>query len=196
METARLRLQSPTQRDRAIMAATASDPEAQRWLGWVSAGIVPERDRERVLAMRPGKGDMTRPSHWMNLIAIDKDSGLAAGGASVQLTVTIEVGAHLAPRFRGHGLGTELFAGIAEFAHQHLGLPIVVAGAEPDNAPSRRALLAAGFTPIPGPDTHIQPDGRAIPSVWLKHESAETRLCAAGKVTVRWARKAVALRRS
>ena len=190
VETARLRLQSPTRRDHLIIAATASDPEAQRWLGWTPRNIVAEEDRERYLTLPPGTDGTTWPAGWLHLIAIDKESGWAAGAAVVQLAEPVEIGGHLAPRFRGRGLGTELFAAVTEYAHQHLGFGVVKAGAEPENLSSRRALGAAGFTRTSGPDTHTLPDGRMIPTVWFRHESAEPGLCAAGKSTLRRARQA------
>ena len=170
-----------------IIAAAASDPEAQRWLGWTTRTILPEKDREHALTLPPGMDRTTWPAGWLHLIAIDKESGWAAGGAVVQLTKLAEIGGHLAPRFRGRGLGTELFAAVTEYAHQHLGFGVVKAGAETENLSSRRALGAAGFTRTSGPDTHTLPDGRMIPTVWFRHESAEPGLCAAGKTTLRWA---------
>ena len=46
-----LRLETPTAGDLRIMLAAASDPQAQRWLGWTGRDVVPERDREHLLAL-------------------------------------------------------------------------------------------------------------------------------------------------
>lgn len=185
IETPRLLLRSPTQRDRAIMVATGSDAAAQRWLGWTPGEAVAEEHREDLLARRPGTGPMTGPSAWLDLIVIDKASGMAAGGASVELEEIPEIGGHLAPSFRRRGLGAELFAGVTEFAHQHLGIRAVRAGAESGNTGSIKSLQAAGFTPADGSLTHTLPDGRLILTFWFKHEVQRPGMCRCGEMTLR-----------
>lgn len=196
LETARLLLRSPGEHDQTVISASGSDPAAQRWLGWAPDTVMDEKDRERILARRPGQGPLTRPAGWLSLLAIDKESGLAAGYALVHPAEPVQGGAHLAPRFRGRGYGTELFTAATEFAHQHLGFPAVVAGTAADNLASRRALRAAGYTQASGPATHVLPDGRVVGVTWARHESAEPALCPAGKATLRWARQAAAAPRS
>jgi RimJ/RimL family protein N-acetyltransferase len=173
LHTPALRLQTPTVPDFAIIFAAASDPQAQRWLGWTD--VMPEPDLEPLLARPVGQGSAllrTPPC----LAAIDPADGRVAGAIEVDPD-TGEVGGWLAPRLRGHGLGAGLFAGAAEFAHQHLGIPTVTAGTESSNAACIAALASAGFTPAVGPDTHTLPDGRVIPSRWFRHESAQPTIC-------------------
>lgn len=174
--TANLRLQTPTARDRAIMCAAASDTEAQRWLGWPAGLLVPEPQRDRLLAMEPGHGrsQPRRLDHW--LLAVDRASGLAAGGAAL-VAGSLEVGGSLAPGLRGRGLGAELFAAIAQFGHDHLGITTVRAGTEPANTACVAALLAAGFEPAQGPQTHHLPDGRAVPARWFRHDTGQAAQC-------------------
>jgi RimJ/RimL family protein N-acetyltransferase len=172
--TEHLRLQSPTHSDRLIMRAAASDPEAQRWLGWHKQAVIPESRHERLLARQPGQGRrrvITTGDTW-SLIAIDQSTGLSAGSVSGDPRDGT-IGGVLAPQFRGRRLGAELFAVAAEFAHYHLGQEHVFAGAEPANVVSVRALLSAGFIPATGPDVHQLEDGRVIPSSWFLH-SADT----------------------
>jgi RimJ/RimL family protein N-acetyltransferase len=173
-----LRLETPTVGDFRIMLAAASDPQAQRVLGWTGREVVPERDREYLLALPQGRGrvlsGMPGPQCW--LAAIDVADGRLAGAISVDRD-TSEVGGWLAPRFRGRGLGTALFAGAAEFAHHHLGIPSVTAGTEAGNVACIAALASAGFFPTAGPDTHTLPNGRAAPSRWFRHESAQPAMC-------------------
>jgi RimJ/RimL family protein N-acetyltransferase len=88
-----------------------------------------------------------------------------------------EIGGWLAPEFRGRGLGAVLFAAAAEFQHRHLGFATVMAGAEPSNKASIRALTAAGFVPMPGPETHTLPNGREIESSWFRHDSDQPARC-------------------
>ena len=156
-----LRLQTPTASDGRFSLAAASDPQAQRWLGWTGPAVIPERDRERFLSVPAGRGrvltDIPGPQ-WL-LVAIDLADGRLAGSILVDRD-TGEVGGSLAPRFRGRGLGAALFAGAAEFAHRHLGIPGVTAGTEPGHAACIAALASAGFILAPGPETHTRPSGR------------------------------------
>jgi RimJ/RimL family protein N-acetyltransferase len=174
--TAHLRLQTPSPDDVPILCATASDPEAQRWLGWPARQVVAEPHRDRLLAMEPGegRGRSRQLDHW--LLAVDRASGLAAGGVALDL-VSLEVGGWLAPGFRAHGLGAELFAAIAEFGHDHLGVPMVRAGTEQANMACVAALLAAGFEPAQGPATHRLPDGRIILARWFRHDVEQATRC-------------------
>jgi RimJ/RimL family protein N-acetyltransferase len=110
------------------------------------------------------------------LLAVDRASGLAAGGAALE-RASLEVGGWLAPRFRGRGLGAELFVAIAQFGHDHLGISTLRAGTEPTNTACVAVLLAAGFKPAPGPQTHRLPDGRVVPSRWFCHETARGGQC-------------------
>lgn len=177
LRTDRLRFQTPSFRDLKTMEAAASDPEAQRWLGWPPGGLVLDPYRERLLARPVGRGRPYRGAEMVFLIAVDLASGRLAGAVGVTPGETYEVGGWLAPGFRGHGLGGELFGAVASFAHRHLGVTGVVAGTETVNVASARALLSAGFVPAPGPDTHRLPDGRVIPSRWLRHDDEQPATC-------------------
>jgi len=172
---ANLRLQTPTHRDVAIMRAAASDPEAQRWLGWPGNMLIPESERDRLLAMEPGRG---RAAGHLDLwlCAVDRTSGMVAGGAALD-AYSLEAGGWLAPAFRGHGLGKDLFAAIAQFAHNHLGMTSVAAGTDAANAACMAALLAAEFKPGQGPPVHVLQDGRTVPALWFRHDTAQPSRC-------------------
>ena len=88
-----------------------------------------------------------------------------------------EIGGWLAPQFRDRGLGTELFRAGLIFAHDHLGIQQISAGAEDTNVACRRALSAAGFISTDGPVTHVLPDGRTTSACWYRHDSAKNRRC-------------------
>jgi RimJ/RimL family protein N-acetyltransferase len=174
-----LRLQTPTVQDVRIMFAAASDPQAQRWLGWTSRDVIPQWDLEHQLARTAGRGRaLSRAPGWRRLAAIDPTTGRVAGALGIDED-TGEVGGWLAPRYRGRGLGSGLFAGAAEFAHHHLGIPNVTAGTETRNAACIAALVSAGFTPAAGPVTHSLPDGRVVPARWFRHQSARPAMCEA-----------------
>jgi RimJ/RimL family protein N-acetyltransferase len=162
-----------------MMMAAASDPQAQRWLGWRHRDVVPELRRERLLAGRPRQARVPwRPgSPWSRwLIAVGSEDGGLAGAASYDQD-TGEIGGWLAPRSRGRGLGASLFAGAAEFAHHHLGVASVTAGTETGNVACIAALASTGFIPVPGPATHTLPSGRVTRALWFRHEVARPSLC-------------------
>jgi GNAT superfamily N-acetyltransferase len=157
----------------------------------VPAGTATAGDRGRPAQLyRPGPalldakpGDGLRPPRtldskemWLAAIA---PSGQRLAGSITLNRDTGEIGGSLAPAFRGRGLGTALFAGAAEFAHHHLGIASVLAGADAENAACIGALSAAGFTPAAGPEAHKLPNGRVIASRWFRHESVRPARCVA-----------------
>lgn len=159
-----------------IMYAAASDPEAQRWLGWPGEALIPEPRRRVLLATEPGQG-RPQPGHiHYRLLAVHRASGLAAGAVGLYVG-TQEVGGWLAPEFRAQGLGAELFAAVARFGHDHIGLTSVRAGTESANIACVEALLAAGFEPAEGTATHHLPDGRTVPASWFQHHTEHAGRC-------------------
>ena len=178
LRTPNLRFQTPTGRDLQMMIAAASDPGAQRWLGWPAECITPERDRDRLLCLRAGEGGTVarrRDGGWY-LVAIDWASGRLAGAVGCEPDGR-DLGGWLAPRFRGRGLGRELFTAAALFAHQHLGVADVVAGTEVSNTACLGALRSAGFVPAAGPPDHRLPDGRVVQACWLRHDVSDPARC-------------------
>ncbi|HTU74428.1 MAG TPA: GNAT family protein [Trebonia sp.] len=178
-----MRLRSPSLRDLYAVRAGGSDPEAQRWLQWPDAHLVPAGQRERLLTVLPGGGGWPA-SHWephvVNLVAVDPVAGRLAGLVSANRE-TSEIGGWLVPEYRGRGLGVVLFAAGAELAHRHLGVAVVRAGAHPGNSASIGALTAAGFSPAAGPGTHVQPNGQVIPARWFDHRCGEPGYCGSGR---------------
>ena len=173
-----LLLRSPTRSDVAIMTASASDAAAQQWLGWREHELTSDSRRESLLGRQPGQGRVqaTKATAPWHLIAIDRATGLVAGGVGGNPAIG-DVGGWLAPRFRGRHLGAELFAGAAQFVHYHLGEAHVLAGTEPANTAAVHALLSAGYTPTDGPGRHQLPDGRVVPSRWFGHTAARPTRC-------------------
>jgi RimJ/RimL family protein N-acetyltransferase len=176
-----LRLQSPSLQNLRAMAAAASDPHAQHWLGWTDQFVQQARQWTGLLEMELGEGGGRLPRasdrRATHLAAIDASGRRLAGAISFDGD-TSEVGGWLAPGFRGRGLGAALFTGAAEFAHHHLGVASVLAGTEDDNAACIRALTAAGFIPAAGPATHTLENGRVTTARWFRHESPQPALCA------------------
>ncbi|QEV21995.1 N-acetyltransferase [Streptomyces alboniger] len=188
IRTPRLVLRTPTVLDLAAGNASGSDPEAQRWLGFPEEAIVPEPQRGELLAAEPGRGEFRDLSRLFP----DSTALVAADHALEQHVGTVAVEVHpcglhhaggwLAPRFRGRGLGAELFAGAALLAHEHLGITELHAAAEEENVAIHRALTAAGFVEAQGPATHRLMNGRVVPVLWYAHRAADTRHCAPSPV--------------
>jgi RimJ/RimL family protein N-acetyltransferase len=175
-----LRLQTPSMRDLRAMAAAASDPQAQHWLGWTDQTVQQARQWTGLLDAEPGKGGRvpgTLDGKVIPLVAIDPSGRRLAGGMTFTRK-TGEIGGWLAPGFRGLGLGSALFAGAAEFAHHHLGADSVLAGTEADNSACIGSLSAAGFTSTAGPDAHTLENGRVVAARWFRHESGRPAFCA------------------
>jgi RimJ/RimL family protein N-acetyltransferase len=173
-----LRVQSPTLLDISIAMAAASDGQAQHWLGWRRESIVPEPDRHRLLRATPEQGKLPEPEaeDGHELVAVDPELGRLVGYVTCDARSN-EIGGWLAPQFRGRGLGTVLFACAAELGHRHLGRSTVTAGTESGNKACIGALTAAGFTPMPGPETYTLPNGRQIASSWFRHDSDRPTRC-------------------
>ncbi|MGV9883672.1 GNAT family N-acetyltransferase [Streptomyces sp. NPDC003379] len=184
LRTPRLLLRSPTLPDLAAGNAGGSDPEAQRWLGFPEEAVVPEPRRGELLAAPPGGGEFRDLSDLFPdstaLVAADPAFTRHVGSVGVEVHPCglHHVGGWLAPRSRGQGLGTELFAGAALLAHEHLGVRDLYAATEAENAASRRALSSAGYVPAEGPATHTLMNGRSVPVIWYVHQGVATGRCA------------------
>lgn len=170
--TPRLALRSLTVADLPLAAAAASDPEAQRWLGWKREDLVAGEERDRLLSAPPGRGRARfgLPSRCVptGMLAVDPENGLPAGilWLTPESPDLCELGGYLAPSYRGRGLGAELFAAGLALAQGHLHFTEVRAGVQRENVRCARSLWRAGLDPASGPEKHVLPDGRVIPSDW------------------------------
>jgi RimJ/RimL family protein N-acetyltransferase len=176
-------VRTATYPDLAPGMAAASDPDAQRWLGWTRESVVPETERGRLLDMRPRKGTPADTGDVAFFSAFDLASRRIAGMVGIEFRPTkqrYEVGGWLAPDFRGRGLGSELFRLALWIGHEHLGIATLYAGAEGANRPSCRALTAAGFHLIQTGIPHVLPDGRVIRGFWFQHTVEEAHRCRKG----------------
>lgn len=179
--TERLVLRSPGIWDHAIMAATASDPEAQAFLNWRRRQVVPARRIDRALRGRPGgRRPRLRPPEGSFAIV---QHGRVIGGAGVSRTDRddeVEIGDYLAPAYRGRGLGTEAIAGLTEFVHRHLGMRRIVAGMHAENVASQQQFIACGYEQVEGPASYQLPNGVVVvgPLWWLHEDPMATARCA------------------
>jgi RimJ/RimL family protein N-acetyltransferase len=165
--------------DAARFVLAGADDDAQRRLGWRSDQLVAPGAERRVRALV--RGDAAGPAYDAGdgstllaaLIGRDYVGGVQLAPvdgtdyAAVAASGSLSLGGVVVAAVRGRGIGSRMFALGAAYAHDQLGARQVVAGCPVDHEPSRRALLAAGFVPTDGPDSHTLPDGRALPSLWF-----------------------------
>ncbi|HWD04113.1 MAG TPA: GNAT family protein [Amycolatopsis sp.] len=177
----RFLFRTPTAWEYAAAVACGSDPEAQRWLGWLPGSAVPEPMRSDAMRVVPGTGPAwaTPDPQSVDIVAIDLLEGRCAGLVSVHSGEDggPETGGYLAPTYRGRGLGRDLFAAGLLLAHTHLGLSRVRAGAEVGNVASGRSLEAAGLRRASGPDHYTLPNGEVRDAWWYQHDVPRPHAC-------------------
>jgi RimJ/RimL family protein N-acetyltransferase len=143
LETERLLLRPPRAEDLDEFVALYSDPEVMRFLGGVRTR---EQTAERLAYMI---------RHWDGFgfgirVLLDRRDVAFVGRCGISYAHALgdaELAYTLARRSWGQGLATEAARVTLEDAFSRLGLPRVVAYAEPDNTASRRVLLKLGMTP-------------------------------------------------
>ncbi|GGO06826.1 hypothetical protein GCM10011574_19790 [Microbispora bryophytorum] len=159
--------------------ASASDYEAQYRLGWNATHIVSEPRRSQLLdtgSRRRGRIMQFKDAWYLH--GVDSYTGQHAGMVSVgRQPHGYEIGGWLAPAFRRHRLGSELYGAALTLAHEHLGIATVVAGAENTNTACRRALETAGFVAMQRAPVHVLPNGRMVNSSWYAHTASTPRRC-------------------
>lgn len=163
--------------DLLIMAALASDPEAQQWLGWRSKEVLTPKRISAARKAIPG-GEYLSWTKPPFRFTVEVEPGTVAGQVVLQSQYGFwHLGISLAPELRGQGHGRRALRAATAFLHRHLGLPQVRAGTHPDNLATRRALTAAGFEPTDGPSEHPLPCGRVSPTLWYAHSETPTAKC-------------------
>jgi len=140
----RLTLRAPTLDDLDALAALWSDPETMRYIGkgvpWARSDV---RERlERAIRTHAETG-MT----FWTVVRNDDQTVLGQGGV-VPIAFNgpeHELGYRLGRDHWGKGYATEVARLAASYAFDSLGLDRLVAVTYPENEPSRRVLIKAGF---------------------------------------------------
>jgi RimJ/RimL family protein N-acetyltransferase len=154
--------------DCLCMQLFGSDPDAQKWLGWPAEDLV--TGPARVFANQPIRtqiGVIPPMPHFLSFTAIDRRTYDVAGSITIHRHGSIPMaGGMMRKDYRGKGFGTEAMRIVRRLAHRHFGIATLTAGSERGHLASERWLRASGFTAVPGPRTHVLPNGREVESMW------------------------------
>jgi len=128
-------------------------------------------DAERLLAAQRGM-DLGHPGRWLQLAAVDRETGSVCGDCAVHVQSdqpgTAEVGVTLAPGMQGRGLATEALGAVVAALFERHGAHRVFARADDRNGPVQRMLARLGF----------RCEARLIDADWFKGEWATLRVYA------------------
>jgi RimJ/RimL family protein N-acetyltransferase len=142
LETPRLRLRPFTLADTDAIHAVYADPEVMRWVG---TGAVSQRSASERL-LRGFAAHQTRNGFGFWAV-VERASGALIGDAGLHRTPAgeVELGYTLARAWWGRGYATEAAGAWLDAAFGPLGIPEVIALAEPDNAASLHVLEKLGM---------------------------------------------------
>jgi RimJ/RimL family protein N-acetyltransferase len=128
--------------DAEPIAAACRDPEIQRWLPRIPRDYT-VRDFE---AWRAESARMAAEGRSMSLLIIADDEPIGAIGLN-DFDTKPHIGYWIAAPARGRGLAVRALRLMRDWVYRELGVAPVEVLIHPDNVPSRRVALRAGFTP-------------------------------------------------
>jgi ribosomal-protein-alanine N-acetyltransferase len=142
LETERLLIRDWKIEDAEAAFAIYGDPEVMRYVGPMMQSLEQARaSLGRIIARHEGKP----LGFWA---AETREGSELVGGALLNYMEQgqdIEVGYHLAKKWWGHGLATELATALVRYGFGELQLDKIVGVTYPDNIPSRRVLEKSGL---------------------------------------------------
>lgn len=146
IDTPRLRLRPFRAEDLAAFVAYRSHPEVARYQSWDTTYSMV--DAEELLASQKGV-ELGAPGPWVQLAAVDRQSGTLCGDCAVRVVTdqpaTAEVGVTFAPAQQGSGLATEALTAVIAELFEHHGLHRIYAQADDRNVAVHRLLERLGF---------------------------------------------------
>jgi RimJ/RimL family protein N-acetyltransferase len=152
IETTRLILRPPEDRDRAALAEINGDPRVGEWLSGVMSRDESDAMVDRVLAHIA--------EHGFGFWAVERKSdgaiigmaGLLAMGADMPPGPALEVGWRLSPQTWGQGFATEAALAATAWGFANRGVPEIVAITAQGNYRSQAVMLRIGMVPEPWRD--------------------------------------------
>ena len=152
IETPRLILRPPEDRDRAALAALNADPRVGEWL---SGPLSPEENDAligRVLAHIAEHGFGFWTVERKSDGAVVGMAGLLAMGADLPPGPALEVGWRLSPQTWGHGYATEAAQAAVDWGFAHRDAPEIVAITASTNLRSQAVMRRIGMVHEPWRD--------------------------------------------
>jgi RimJ/RimL family protein N-acetyltransferase len=167
--TERLRLRPFRVDDLPGFVAYRSAPDVARYQSWDETYSM--ADAEEFLETQRGLA-FGQPGEWMQLAAIDRDSGDLCGDCAVRVETdqpaTAEVGVTLAPARQGSGLASEALAAVISRLFENHGIHRVYAETDDRNLAVHRLFERLGF----------RCEARLVEADWFKGEWSTLRIYA------------------
>lgn len=132
--------------DLPAFVAYRSAPEVARYQSWDETYSID--DAERFLVSQEGVS-FGQPGEWVQLAAVDRDTGALCGDCAVRVVTdqpaTAELGVTLAPDHQGGGLATEALAAVVKALFEDHGIHRIYAEADDRNVRVHRLFERLGF---------------------------------------------------
>jgi RimJ/RimL family protein N-acetyltransferase len=167
--TQRLRLRPFEAADLPAFAAYRSAPVVANYQSWDTSFSM--ADAQEFLASQQGLV-FGRPGPWMQLAAIDRETGELCGDCAVRVAdeqpQTAEVGVTFAPQRQGSGLASEALGAVVARLFEEHGMHRIYAETDDRNVAVHRLLERLGF----------RCEARLVEADWFKDEWTTVRVYA------------------
>jgi RimJ/RimL family protein N-acetyltransferase/quercetin dioxygenase-like cupin family protein len=183
ISTERLLLRPFRAEDLPAFVAYRRRPEVARYQSWDAAYSM--ADAERFLASQQG-AELGQPGEWVQLAAIDRESGELCGDCAVRVAAdqpaTAELGVTLAPEHQARGLAGEALAAVIGRLFEEHDIHRIYAETDDRNVGVHRLVERLGF----------RCEARLVEADWFKGEWTTLRVYAI--LRREWSARAVAMR--
>ena len=146
MLTERLRVRPFREVDLPAFVAYRSSPEVARYQSWDTTFSM---DDARRFFAEQQQVEFGQPGAWVQLAAVDRESGDLYGDCAVRVLddhpATAELGVTLAPDAQGRGLASEALAGVMQALFEHRSFHRLYAETDDRNVAVHRVLERLGF---------------------------------------------------
>jgi RimJ/RimL family protein N-acetyltransferase len=169
-ESPRLWIVSGRESDLDSFTEFASEPQAQRWLGWRREHLRPTRVGPTAKPLDHPYGIFQPGLGFLFFAAVNRQNMHVIAGFSIDASTPAghTVGGVVHHDYRHQGYGREALREVCTLAHRHFGIAQLHAVCESTNAASQRWLASCGFVAAEGPAIHTLPNGRLIDSLWWR----------------------------
>ena len=145
LETPRLSIRPLSAQDLDSFVSYRQDPAVARFQSWETT-----YSKQQGLDLLRGQLGVEVPkvSDWLQLAAIDKQSGALLGDVAIHNVsgTCFELGFTISPLHQGRGIAKEAVARVIKFLTEEVGVRELIASTDSRNEPSKRLLNALGFS--------------------------------------------------